>query len=125
MKETLVEVRSNFWIPKGRQYVKMILHQCVICKKREGLPYRPPLTTDLPDSRVSGSPVFNHVGVDFASLVYMKSINTHDESVHLPIYLCNLKSVTPRTNTRSVNGSLYQMPVEVHNQTREASLHNE
>ena len=38
VKETLVEVRSNFWIPKGRQYVKMILHQCFICKKREGLP---------------------------------------------------------------------------------------
>ena len=69
VKETLVEVRSNFWIPKRRQYVKMILHQCVVCKKREGLPYRPPPTADLPESRVSGAPAFNHVGIDFAGPV--------------------------------------------------------
>ncbi|KAL9979032.1 hypothetical protein ACROYT_G016624 [Oculina patagonica] len=83
VKETLVEVRSNFWIPKGRQYVKMVLHQCDVCKKKEGLAYSPPPTADLPESRVSGAPAFSHVGIDFAGPVYIKGTSGMKKS-----YIC-------------------------------------
>ena len=91
VKETLVEVRGNVWIPKGRQYVKMVLHQCVVCKKRERLPYRPPPTADLPESRVSGSPAFTYVGVDFAGPVYVKSTNSMKKA-----YICLFTCATSR-----------------------------
>lgn len=55
--------------------MKKILHQCVICKKKERVPYRPIPTADLPETRVSGSPAFTHVAVDFAGPVYVKSAN--------------------------------------------------
>jgi len=42
VKETLAELRSEYWVSKGRQLVKKMLHQCVICKKLEGMPYKAP-----------------------------------------------------------------------------------
>ena len=91
MKETLVEVRSNFWIPKRRQFVKTILHQCVICNKRERLPYRPPPTADLPESRVSGGLAFDHVGADFARPVYVKGTSGMKKA-----YICLFTCATSR-----------------------------
>ena len=48
VKETLIEFRSEYWVPKGRQLVKKTLHQCVICKKLEGLPYKAPWERSYP-----------------------------------------------------------------------------
>ena len=31
VKETLTEVRSSFWIVRGRQFVQSIIHECVVC----------------------------------------------------------------------------------------------
>ena len=36
VRETLIEVRSKFWIIKGTQAVKHVLFTCVICKKMLG-----------------------------------------------------------------------------------------
>ena len=41
VKETLTEIRSRFWIVKGRTFVKQLIHQCGLCRS-EGLPYRTP-----------------------------------------------------------------------------------
>ena len=45
MKDTITEVRSKYWLVKGRQFVRKIIHQCVIFCKVEGPHYRtaPPL----------------------------------------------------------------------------------
>ncbi|XP_068738691.1 uncharacterized protein [Montipora capricornis] len=114
VKETLVEVRTNFRIPMGRQYVKKILHQCVICKKREGVPYRPLPTADLPELRVPKSPAFTHVGVDFASPVYVKSANGTTKQMkkaYIRLFTCaTFESVTPRTDTRPLHRSVRQVP---------------
>ena len=94
--------------------MKRILHQCVICKKREGVPYRPLPTADLPEPRVSGSPAY----VKSAS----GTTNQMKKSVHLFIDLCNFESVTRRTDTRPLNRSLRQVPAQVHSQTWQTSL---
>ena len=33
VKETLTEVRSKYWIIKGRQFVRQIIYKCVVCRK--------------------------------------------------------------------------------------------
>ena len=76
VKETLAELRSKFWIVKGRQIVKKLLKKCFVCKKLEGLAYPPPATSDLPDFRVGASRAFETVGVDFCGPVYVKDIYT-------------------------------------------------
>ena len=36
VRETLTEVRSSYWIIKGRQTVKNLLSKCIVCKKLQG-----------------------------------------------------------------------------------------
>ena len=50
VKETLTEIRSKFWIVKGRQLIRKIIHSCVPC--------RPPFTC---------------TGIDFAGPLYVKN----------------------------------------------------
>ena len=33
MAETLTEFRNQFWLPKGRQIIKQVLHSCFHCPK--------------------------------------------------------------------------------------------
>ena len=73
VKETLAELKSEYWVPKGRQLVKKPLHQCVVCKKLEGLPYKAPKRADLPETRVTDVPAFTHVEVDFAGPLFTKT----------------------------------------------------
>ena len=39
VKEMLTEVRSKFWVVKGRQFVRQVIYQCVCCRKFDGTPY--------------------------------------------------------------------------------------
>ena len=52
VKETLTQVRSQFWIPRGRQLVRKILFPCVLCKRLQGTVYASPEHSDLPPHRV-------------------------------------------------------------------------
>ena len=38
LRATLAEVRSKYWIPKGRQKIKAVINKCTVCKKLEGRP---------------------------------------------------------------------------------------
>ena len=69
---TLTELRSRFWVTKGRQFVKKILNKCFVCRKLDGKPYAVPPVAPLPDFRVSEVPPFSHVGVDFAGPLFVK-----------------------------------------------------
>ena len=48
LKETFTEVRSKYWIPKGRQTVKKELFGCNICQRFQGRSYPVPESPDLP-----------------------------------------------------------------------------
>ena len=72
VKETLTELRSRFWIIRGRQFVRKVIHSCVICKKHEGKPYALPASPPLPDFRIQQQPPFTSTGVDFAGPLYVK-----------------------------------------------------
>ena len=72
--ETLVEVKSRYWIENGRQTVKSIINTCVLCKKLEGRPYGTPTTSQLPRLRLSHEFAFTSKGVDIAGPVYVKDV---------------------------------------------------
>ena len=73
VRETLTEFRTNYWITKGRQRVKM-LKGCHLCKLMEGLSYPAPTTADLPEFRLDGGRSFKYTGVDYCGPVYVKNI---------------------------------------------------
>ena len=72
IRNTLATVRERFWMVRGRETVKKSLRHCVVCRKVEGVPYRPPRAPDLPNYRVSDDPPFSHTGLDFAGPLYVK-----------------------------------------------------
>ena len=91
VKETLAELRSKFWIPKGRQLVRYILNRCVKCKKLHGVPFKPVKHASLPQNRVSQTAAFTHVGVDFAGPLFVKSNDTQKQmkKTYICLFTCS------------------------------------
>ena len=85
VNDTLTTLRECFWILKGRQAVKKVLQNCVICRKFSGPPYPSVNLPDLPAIRVSEDPPFTHTGLDFAGPLYVRY------GVHLTISEGNTK----------------------------------
>ena len=90
VKETLTEIRSQYWITNGRAVVQKLIHGCITCWRLEALAYmatRPPL---LPPFRVSEAPAFTYVEVDFAGPLYVKRVGskTEDNKVWICLFTC-------------------------------------
>ena len=85
---TLTELRSQFWILKGRSLVRRILNKCVVCRRFEGRPYQAPPPPPLPPFRVQEAPPFAHTGVDFAGPVYVKGPNGVASKAWICLYTC-------------------------------------
>ena len=72
VRSMLAELRSKFWVTKGRQLVKCVISRCVLCKKIEGRLFTQPPTASLPEFRVRPAPPFSKVGVDFVGPLFVK-----------------------------------------------------
>ena len=88
MKETLTELRSRFWVIKGRSVVKRILHNCYTCRRYEGKPYTVPPPPPLPAFRVREAPPFSGTGVDFAGPLYVNHPGEAQSKVWIVLYTC-------------------------------------
>ena len=87
IKATLTELRSRFWVVKGRSTVQQVLRRCSTCRRYEGQPYQAPPPPPLPPLRVEEAPPFAHTGVDFAGPLYVKS-NHSSEKVWICLFTC-------------------------------------
>ena len=88
VKLTLTELRSRFWIVQGRQFVRKLLYECVVCRRLEGRPYVAPPPPPLPEFRVKEEPPFTYVGIDFVGSLYVKSLNSPQQKVWICLYTC-------------------------------------
>ena len=91
--ETLSDLRSSFWIVRGRQLVRSLISKCFICKRLEGRAYNLPPAAPLPDFRVIEDYAFANIGVDFAGPVYVKDVYSSDKSMHkayIAIFTCTV-----------------------------------
>lgn len=88
VKSTLTELRSQFWIVKGRSFVKQTLGRCTICRRLEGKSYRVPLPPPLPAFRVQEAPPFSYTGVDFAGPLYVKTASNEFSKVWIVLFTC-------------------------------------
>ena len=92
VKEALTELRSEYWLMKGRQYVRKVIHRCVVCKKHEGRHCCPNPSPPLPEHRVRQTRPFQTTGVDFAGPLFVKTSNgtsTGTSKVWLCLYTCS------------------------------------
>ena len=89
LKETLIEVRPKYLIPKGRQTVKNELFRCNTCRRFQGRSNPVPESRDLPEFRVRDVHAFSCVGVDFAGPLFVKSkVKDDPEMTKVYIALC-------------------------------------
>ena len=90
VRATLTELRSRFWVPKGRQTVKKILNDCVICKRWQGAAYSNPKTAAMPGFRVREAAPFSKVGIDFTGLtLFVKDPKSKDmHKAYIAIFSC-------------------------------------
>ncbi len=58
VRETLMQLRSEYWIAKGPQIFKSILSKYVIGKRTTGKPNETPRAPPLPSYRVSEETAF-------------------------------------------------------------------
>ena len=66
VEHTLCELRSRFWVIKGRRLVREVLHHCQACKRRFNAKPVGQMVAPLPRQRVTSSmKAFDHVGVDY------------------------------------------------------------
>ncbi len=96
VKETLSEIRTRFWICRGRQSVKKELNQCIVCKRIQGKPFSTPPTTDLPSFRVKEDYAFMSVGVDFAGPLFIKRNDENKSNEMSKTYIALFTCATSR-----------------------------
>ena len=82
--DTLVEVRSQYWIIGGRQFVRKLLFRCVICRRFTAKPFNPPPPPPLPPCRVREAYPFCNTGVDYAGPLYVST----GEKVWICLFTC-------------------------------------
>ena len=73
VEATVAQLRTIFWIGKGRQFVKRTLASCSVCRRYEGKSYSVPPQIDLPEFRLSQKPAFTYVGEDYAGPLYINA----------------------------------------------------
>ena len=88
VRATLGELRSRFWVTKGRQVVKKILKECVTCKREQGKPFRAPPTAALPNYRVMEARPFSKVGIDFAGPLFVKFHTGEMVKAYIALFTC-------------------------------------
>ena len=90
VRETLTQLRTKFWIVRGRQVVKKIISKCVVCQKIEGKGYGIPYPPPLPPFRLTDEFAFSRIGLDYAGPVYVKDIYTRAKmnKAYIALYTC-------------------------------------
>ncbi|XP_065062391.1 uncharacterized protein LOC135689168 [Rhopilema esculentum] len=88
VKETLADLRSRFWIVKGRQLVKKTIRPCRLCIRIQGQSYGEPKMSQLPDFRVYEAHAFDAVGIDFAGPLYVRTEDNSLKKVYIALFTC-------------------------------------
>ena len=88
VRDTLNAIRQRYWVLRGRESVKKLVRRCVICRKLEGIFFKPVSGHDLPDSRVDDGPPFINTGVDFAGPLFISDRNNANKKVYICLFTC-------------------------------------
>ncbi|UYV83509.1 hypothetical protein LAZ67_23001272 [Cordylochernes scorpioides] len=70
---TLSLIRNKFWIPSGRNLIKRVLNQCLVCLKGKSKAIHQ-IMGDLPKNRLFPGRPFENIGIDLAGSIQAKPI---------------------------------------------------
>ena len=76
VNHTLAELRKEFWVVKGRAEVKRVLHNCILCRKFGGGPFKLPFFPSFPKDKLCEAAPFQISGVDYFGPIQVKDSNS-------------------------------------------------
>ena len=88
VRDTLNAIRQRYWVLRGRESVKKLVRRCVICRKLEGIFFKPASGHDLPHSRVDDGPPFINTGIDFAGPLFISDRSNANKKVYICLFTC-------------------------------------
>ena len=109
--ETFTELRSKFWVIKGRKFIKVTIRPCVTCKRLQGKSFGVPAMSDIPEFRVVKENAFSSVDIDFAGPLYIKATRNEISKIYIYsfIYLHLEQSSTSRHCRRLNKPVIYSL----------------
>ena len=105
-RATLIHLRTQFWIPRGRSFTQNILRNCNTCRRIDSKSYRYPHQPALPSYRINSAPPLSAVGIDYTRQLFVKSNTAEESNAYMAIFACcitgavHLELVTDRTAER-------------------------
>ena len=92
----MTEIRSRYWICLGRQIVKRLLRNCVVCERKPMKPLIGPPPPKLPSFRLSQTYNFENRGLDYAWTLFVKPIFDNPYNITYKVYTLLLTCATTR-----------------------------
>ena len=86
----MTEIRQHYWVPRLRQLVKRIRHNCNGCKRFLATAFANPPPGYLPADRVEGSRAFQVTGVDFAGPIMYHTKSKKEANSYILLFTCSL-----------------------------------
>ena len=88
---TLVQLRSEYWVPKSRCLVTKVVSKCALCNIYDAVPYKQTPLPDLPRFRVEVVPPFQNIGTDHAGPLFVRNIYSNSKKMYkcyIAIFSC-------------------------------------
>ena len=98
LRQTLNEVRSNYWITRAQSFVKKVLSPCIVCRKLNSLSYVYPAHSDLPELRYDARYPFASTGCNQLGPLYVLPVYGADTAKMYKVFVI----IYTRQSTRAV-----------------------
>ena len=79
VRGVLTQLQSQLWTTKARPVVKRVIRGCVTCRKLEGLWFKSPPPSFLPEVRAKEERTFKYTGINYCGLVYIETGDTTEK----------------------------------------------
>ncbi|XP_071037206.1 uncharacterized protein [Parasteatoda tepidariorum] len=83
----LSEIRSNFWIIRGREAIKRVLYKCLPCKLSQTSRSQQ-IEAPLPRDRITSCLPFTTIGIDFAGPLYVRNLKPLN-TAYIALFTCS------------------------------------
>ena len=87
-RTTLLHLRTQFWIPRGRSFTKKILRNCNTCRRIDRKSYRYQDQPALPSYRINSAPPSSAVGIDYTGHLFVKSNTAEQSKAYIAVFAC-------------------------------------
>ena len=88
VRMTLSVVRERYWILRGKESVKRMVRNCVLCKWFSERAFDTAPSLSLPEFRTDEGPPFVYIGLDFAGTLCIRDSQGNKTKSYICLFTC-------------------------------------